>query len=229
MGVSGVAGVMGWVVAVVALQMTDPTATLADQPSPPSGPVDRAPAGSVTSPAGTASGSVPGEITIRSEMGQRYRLVGASVLLDGKTILERQAAEGEELEKTFTAFRAPMAPGGHALNVSLVYEGRNPPVISYMDDYRFTVQSGYSFVATADRPAGIDVVARQRKSATMGLEDRPSIDITPASGSGVVSVVPAGVVAPRQEAVPPSKPTRRTDPFDRRTIDQALVPAPTPR
>ena len=79
-------------------------------------------------------------------------------------------------------------PGRHAVNVILVYQGRNAGLFNYVDDYKFRVQSSYAFEAFADRPAALDVVARERKGISVPLEQKPTMEITPGAGSGATSV-----------------------------------------
>lgn len=197
-------------VAMLFLQVGDPTFVDPDRPPVPEGPVHRKADEPVASPAPTepamrpaapstveepatvetpvAPANVPGTVRVRSEMGRRYRLVEASVAMDGAQVAHRRAPEGKELEREFTAFKGPVIPGRHAVNVTLVYQGRNAGLFNYLDDYTFRVQSSYAFDAIADRPAVLDVVAKERKGISVPLEQKPTMEISPAPGSGATSV-----------------------------------------
>jgi hypothetical protein len=202
-------GMVTWV-AMLFLQAGDPTYVDPDKPPVPDGPVHRKADEPVPSPAPTepatrpaAPGTpaepavevpvappadVPGTVRVRSEMGRRYRLVEATVAMDGAQVAHRRAPEGAELEKEFTVFKGPVLPGRHAVNVVLVYQGRNAGLFNYMDDYTFRVQSSYAFEAYANRPAVLDVVAKERKGISVPLEQKPTMEIFPAAGSGATSV-----------------------------------------
>ena len=215
--------VMGWAV-VMAMQLADPTVADTDQPRPPAGPVDRKATEPVPSPApveleaGVQSGervgppaaptTVPGEINVRSELGTRFKLVEATVLLDGIPVAERRAKPGQELERSFEAWTGPVRAGPHAMTVALIYEGRNPRVFNYMDDYQFLVTSSYPFQAASDRPAALDVVVRERKGASVPMEKRPYLEITPAGGSGVTPAAAPGSVTAVPARAPASVPAR---------------------
>jgi hypothetical protein len=199
-------------VAMLFLQTRDPTYVDPDRPTAPEGPVHRkadepvpsrpAPTEPAMRPAAPASdeqaasvdtqvappADVPGTVRVRSEMGRRYRLVEAIVAMDGEQVAHRRAPDGAELEREFTVFKGPVVPGRHAVNVVLVYQGRNAGLFNYVDDYTFRVQSSYAFDAVADRPAVLDVVAKERKGISVPLEQKPTMVISPAPGSGATSV-----------------------------------------
>jgi hypothetical protein len=165
----------------------------AEEPAPRPAPTENAPAqqedpAAVELPPTAPPAVVPGTVRVRSEMGKRYRLVEATVSMDGAQVAQRRAPEGSELEKEFTAYKGPVSPGRHAVNVTLVYQGRNAGLFNYLDDYTFRVQSSYAFEAVANRPATLDVVAKERKGISVPLEQKPMIEIGPAPGSGATSV-----------------------------------------
>jgi hypothetical protein len=197
-------------VAMLFLQTGDPTYVDPDRPPAPEGPVHRKADEPVPSPAPTEPAvrpaapstaeksatvdtvapptDVPGTVRVRSEMGRRYRLVEATIAMDGEQVAHRRAPDGAELEREFTAFKGPVMPGRHAVNVVLVYQGRNAGLFNYLDDYTFRVQSSYAFEAFANRPAVLDVVSKERKGISVPLEQKPTMEISPAPGSGATSV-----------------------------------------
>jgi hypothetical protein len=207
--------VMGWV-ALLALQAGDPASPAgmnADTTRSVPGPVDRKLDEPVPDrsrgprPASTAGGAparalpatpanVSGLVVVRSELGKRYRLIEASVAIDGDEVARREAPKGQELERSFTAFDGALTPGRHAVSVTLVYEGRNAGVFSYVDNYKFRVQSSYAFDAVGNGPAALNVVARERPGADVPLEKKPTMEISPAPGAGVVPVAVETAAAP---------------------------------
>jgi hypothetical protein len=136
--------------------------------------------------------AIPTRVQFDNQMGKRFRLVEATVLVDGREVAHRRAAAGEELESQFQAYQGTIAPGNHALMVDLVYEGRNVGPFNYLDNYRYRVDSSYAFTVRATgRPANLDVVARERKGVNLPPEKRPVVEITPAQGSGAFPSLPA--------------------------------------
>jgi hypothetical protein len=146
--------------------------------------------------------SIPAQIEVQNQMGKRFKLVEAAVYVDGIEVAHRKAAGGQELENRFHAYDGAITPGGHALVVELTYEGRNVGPFTYLDNYRFRVDSSYAFSAQAsDRPASLQVVARERKGANVPMEQRPMVEIAPAEGSGAWPTVPMPAAADRKTIV----------------------------
>jgi hypothetical protein len=72
------------------------------------------------------------------------------------------------------------------LTATLVYEGRNAGPFSYLDNYRYKVQTTYPFeLAAGEAPAAIQVVAHERAGANLKIENRPLVEVVAAPGSGV--------------------------------------------
>jgi hypothetical protein len=149
---------------------------------------------------------VTGAVDVRNEMGKRFRLTEAILLLDDKEVAHRTAAAGRELEPAFrlwasgdapingserVAIDGLLRPGEHAVTVALVYEGRNVGPFTYLDNYKYRAESSFAFtVASGNRPAAIQVVARERKGANVPPESRPVLTIEPGPASSAVPVVP---------------------------------------
>lgn len=131
-------------------------------------------------------GMVPVQVAIRNEMGSHFRLVEARVVLDGTEVVHQNASGKQELERSFSALETPVKPGSHALTATLVYEGRNTGPFSYLDNYRYKVQTTYPFeLAEGDDPAAIQVVAHEKQGANLRLENRPVVEVMAAPGSGI--------------------------------------------
>ena len=72
----------------------------------------------------------------------------------------------------------PLRRGEHALTVRLVFQGRNVGPFSYLGNYRYRVETTYSFyVEQTRRQPIIEVVAREQGGMMTPLERRPSLDI----------------------------------------------------
>jgi hypothetical protein len=179
--------------------------TPAQQPIPPARTPDQAIAHEARQAervADQTAPTIPAQVEVQNQMGKRFKLVEAVVLVDGIEVSHRKASNGRELENRFNAYDGAIAPGNHALAVALTYEGRNVGPFTYLDNYRFRVDSSYAFGAQAsDRPATLQVVARERKGANLPMEQRPQIDIAPAEGSGAWPTVDMPAPAARKTIV----------------------------
>jgi hypothetical protein len=130
--------------------------------------------------------AVPVRIDVRNEMSKRFRLVEARVVLDETEVVHQTAASGQELERTFSALETPVRPGEHALTATLVYEGRNRGPFSYLDNYRYKVQTSYPFdLESGKQSATIQVLAREKQGINLPLERRPILEVMTGPDSGV--------------------------------------------
>jgi hypothetical protein len=151
-------GVMGMVVVLLAQA----------QPLPGSGAPDPTESQAVIVPRET---TLPAAIDVRSDMGKRFKLMEVRVSIDGQEVSHRVAAKGQELEHD-------VSPGPHQVSVILNYEGRNAGIFTYMDDYKFKVESSADFTAQ-DRahPVALQVLAYQRSGITIPVEQKPTMEI----------------------------------------------------
>jgi hypothetical protein len=180
---------------------------LAQAPVP--GVTDPAPGGSGVLAVSDARDGSPASIEVRSEMGKRFRLTEAVLVLDGQEVARRSAASGKELERSFQLWASGRAPvngservsidgllrsGEHALTVRLTYEGRNVGPFDYLDDIKLHAESMFAFkLGTGDRPAAMQVVIRERRDPRLPLQAEPVVTVEPRPGSGVVPITPASV------------------------------------
>jgi hypothetical protein len=122
--------------------------------------------------------TLPAAIDVRSDMGKRFKLMEVRVSIDGQEVSHRVAAKGQELEHDFRAYDGAVSPGPHQVSVILNYEGRNAGIFTYMDDYKFKVESSADFTAQ-DRahPVALQVLAYQRSGITIPVEQKPTMEI----------------------------------------------------
>ncbi|WP_257454263.1 dihydrolipoamide acetyltransferase [Archangium lipolyticum] len=139
----------------------------------------------------------------RNEMGDSFILESVAYALDGAPIFTRadengSLAEPEELE----IFKGRIVPGQHQVAVRLVYRGHGFGVFSYLEGYRFKVQSSYTFNAEPGKVTTVRVVGFEQGGLTTDLKDRPAVryDIGTARDS---SPLPAPDAAPAAGAPPP--------------------------
>jgi len=168
-----------WLIALLVLAGDEPS-----KPDPASGPtIDLL---GEQAEVEAKNGAVPVRVFVRNEMGGRFKLVEARVVLDETEVVHQNASGKKELERSFSALETPIKPGSHALTATLVYEGRNAGPFSYLDNYRYKVQTSYPFeLAEGEDPAAIHIVAHERGGANLRLERRPILEVMAAPGSGV--------------------------------------------
>ena len=73
----------------------------------------------------------------------------------------------------FEIFNGRIVPGQHQIAVRLVYRGHGYGVFSYLEGYKFKVQSSYTFNAEAGKVTTVKVVGYEKGGITTDLKDRP--------------------------------------------------------
>lgn len=138
---------------------------------------------------------LPVAIEVRSDLRKRFRLVEARISLDGHELTRIIAPKGEELASSFRAFDGPLGLGRHAITVALTYQGRNAGPFTYLDDYRYRVESSGEFTVEMGRVATINVLAYERPGATVPVEEKPTMVIKAVSTAGTAAA-PAAPAPP---------------------------------
>jgi hypothetical protein len=112
----------------------------------------------------------------RNEMGDSFVLESVAYALDGAPLYTR-TDEDEELNKRqeFEIFNGRIVPGQHQVAVRLVYRGHGYGVFSYLEGYRFKVQSSYTFNAEPGKVTTVRVVGFEKGGVTTDLQDRPAV------------------------------------------------------
>ncbi len=84
----------------------------------------------------------------KNEMGDSFVLESVAYALDGAPIFTKVNEDGDldKLEE-FEIFNGRIVPGQHQVAVRLVYRGNGYGVFSYLEGYKFKVQSSYTFNA----------------------------------------------------------------------------------
>lgn len=164
---------------------------------------------------GAAAGAIA-KISFRNDMGGAYRLESATWVLDGQTIFRegpdvgtavgQLAAAGADAgagttgplaladRKQMTLFDGAIVPGSHSLSVTLVYRGSGYQVFSYLEGYRFTLQSNYAFLVEEGKTTELTVAAYPKDGLTAAYEDRLDLKFQVSTSDSVP--VPPGEEAP---------------------------------
>jgi hypothetical protein len=112
----------------------------------------------------------------RNEMGSSFYLESVAYALDGAPIYTKVDVDGD-LEKRgeFEIFNGRVVPGNHQIAVQLTYRGHGYGLFSYLQGYKFKVQSSYTFSADPGKVNTIKVVGFEKGGITAELKDRPAI------------------------------------------------------
>ena len=112
----------------------------------------------------------------RNEMGSSFYLESVAYSLDGAPIYTKVDVDGD-LEKRgeFEIFNGRIVPGNHQISVQLTYRGHGYGLFSYLQGYKFKVQSSYTFSAEPGKVNTIKVVGFEKGGLTAELKDRPAI------------------------------------------------------
>ncbi|MGZ3459234.1 MAG: dihydrolipoamide acetyltransferase [Archangium sp.] len=112
----------------------------------------------------------------RNEMGDSFVLESVAYALDGAPIFTRKDDNGDlSKRQELEIFNGRIMPGQHQVAVRLVYRGHGYGVFSYLDGYRFKVQSSYTFNADPGKVTTVRVVGFEKGGVTTDLQDRPAV------------------------------------------------------
>ena len=112
----------------------------------------------------------------RNEMGNSYTLEQASYALDGAPIFTRVDSEGDlDKKQEIEIFNGRIVPGNHQVSVKLQYRGHGFGVFSYIEGYKFKVQSSYTFNAEGGKVTEVKVIGYEKGNITTDLKDRPAV------------------------------------------------------
>lgn len=112
----------------------------------------------------------------RNEMGSSFYLESAAYALDGAPIYTKVDVDGDlEKRDEFEIFNGRVVPGNHQVAVQLVYRGHGYGLFSYLEGFRFKVQSSYTFTAEPGKVNTIKVVGYEKGGITAELKDRPAV------------------------------------------------------
>lgn len=129
----------------------------------------------------------------KNEMGNSFALESVAYALDGAPIFTKVNSDGDlDKREEFEIFNGRIVPGQHQVAVRLVYRGNGYGVFSYLEGYKFKVQSSYTFNAESGKVTTVRVVGFEKGGITTDLKDRPAVryDIEVSRDSG--KPVPAG-------------------------------------
>jgi hypothetical protein len=112
----------------------------------------------------------------RNEMGSSFYLESVTYALDGAPIYTKVDVDGDlEKREEFEIFNGRVVPGNHQVSVQLVYRGHGYGLFSYLEGYKFRVQSSNAFTAEPGKVTTVKVVGFEKGGMTAELKDRPAV------------------------------------------------------
>ncbi len=112
----------------------------------------------------------------RNEMGSSFAIESVAYALDGAPIFTKVDVNGDlAARKEFEIFNGRIVAGQHQIAVKVVYRGHGYGVFSYLEGYKFKVQSSYTFNAEPAKMTTVKIVAFEKGGFTSDLKDRPAI------------------------------------------------------
>ena len=152
---------------------------------------------------GDISSGARAVISSKNDMGGTFALESVAYALDGAPIFTKVDRNGDlSTRKELDIFNGRIVPGQHQIAVRLVYKGRGYGVFSYLEGYKFTVTSSYTFNAEPGKVTNVKVVGYEKGGLTADLKDRPAVrydvevtkdaGLKSAQGEGTKPVAPAG-------------------------------------
>jgi hypothetical protein len=125
---------------------------------------------------GNISSSAKAVIFHENDMGSSFVLESAAYALDGAAIFTKVDNGGDLSDKqSFEIFNGQIVPGNHQISVRLVYRGHGYGLFTYLEGYKFKVQSSYTFDAEPGRVSVVRVVGFEKGGMTTDLKDRPAV------------------------------------------------------
>jgi hypothetical protein len=125
---------------------------------------------------GDISSSAKSVLYHTNEMGSSFVLESATYTLDGAPIFSKVDNGGDLADKpSFEIFNGLIVPGNHQITVRLVYRGHGYGLFTYLEGYKFKVQSSYTFNAEPGRLTVVKVVGFEKGGLTTELKDRPAV------------------------------------------------------
>jgi hypothetical protein len=127
----------------------------------------------------------------RNLMSSGFRLVRASVILDGAQIYARSDDTGAlDQEDELPIFDGNLPPGPHEVTIELTYQGQGYGAFSYLKGYTFKSASTHSFAVGESGQFKLVSKGFERGNLTTEMKDRPAVEWQ------AVSIDAAGVPVP---------------------------------
>lgn len=135
----------------------------------------------------------------RNRLGSAYRIRELRYVLDGKTVYESTENEEGSRVKTVPLYAGFMEEGAHLIEVQAVLEFGSFGIFSYVENYKFRVDSRYVLQVREGRVNRLEVVFLQKPDISLPAEERLAVryDLSleaglPVGGKKLAGQPPAG-------------------------------------
>ena len=149
----------------------------------------------------------------KNEMGSSFVLESVAYALDGAPIFTKVDVNGDlDKREELEIFNGRIVPGQHQIAVRMVYRGHGYGIFSYLEGYKFKVQSSYTFNADGGKVTTVKIVGFEKGGLTSDLKDRPAVryDVEVAKDAGMKQQGDKGAAKPAAPQAPaPAAPEQR--------------------
>lgn len=148
----------------------------------------------------------------RNEMGATFVLESVAYALDGAPIFTKVDTQGElDKREEFEIFNGRIVPGNHQIAVRMVYRGSGFGIFSYLEGYKFKLQSTQTFNAEASKITTVKVIGYEKGGITSDIKDRPGIKFEQTTSKGNVEPRKEVPAADKQSPPPAETPPASGD------------------
>jgi hypothetical protein len=128
---------------------------------------------------GTASGRSKIKIVHKNEMSGTFQLVKLSYFLDRSPVYQQVDDSGElgDLDE-INVYESIIAPGDHTISVEIEYRGYGHGIFSYLQGYRFRVNSSHTITIAGGKEVTIQGIGFEQGDPLTAIEERPTIRFT---------------------------------------------------
>ncbi len=115
-------------------------------------------------------------LVYNNDMGNSFKLEESIFSLDGNQIYNKRDQDGDLSDKdNIELFNGAIVPGKHNISVQVIYRGNGYGVFKYLQGYKFTIRSSYTFTAEEGKTTRVKIVGYEKGNFTTALKDRPDI------------------------------------------------------
>lgn len=112
----------------------------------------------------------------RNALGGGFSLDRATYVFDGRVIYDAENTDGRlDSTEALQLFSGPIRAGDHDIEVALKVRGRAYGPFTYLEGYKFTIQSKYVFSVIEGRDNRLEIIATQKDDITVEPQDRLTV------------------------------------------------------
>lgn len=113
----------------------------------------------------------------KNELGGGFTMDRATYVFDGKVIYDGGNEDGRlDASEPLQLFSGPIRAGDHELQVKLRVLGRAYGPFTYLEGYKFNIQSKYVFQVVEGRDNRLEIIATQKDDITLEPQDRLTVE-----------------------------------------------------